>query len=293
MMDCPHKIDLHMHTTVSDGTDSPEEIISRVKEAGIELFSVTDHDAVKGCAIIQGLLKAGDPAFITGVEFSCKDEEGQYHILGYGYDTESPSIREAVAAGHGFRISKLQKRLDFLENEFGFTFSNEDVTALRALANPGKPHIGNLMVKYGYASTKEEAILNYINKFHEGSGYVRPEDAIKSILDAGGIPVLAHPSYGRGDELIIGDAMDRRLRRLIDYGLRGVEAFYSGFTAKLQNEMLLFAERFGLYVTAGSDYHGQNKLVQLGNTNLPAAEDRPDGLQRFLDAVTGASIREP
>lgn len=286
MMNETIAIDLHMHTTVSDGTDSPVEIIDRVKRAGIELFSVTDHDALKGCAIIGTFLKKGDPSFITGVEFSCKDEEGQYHILGYGYDVDAPSIKNIVALGHGFRVKKLEKRLAFLKNEFGFTFSDEDITALRSLDNPGKPHIANLTVKYGYVPTKEEAIQKYINKIHTGSEYVRPEDAVKAILGAGGIPVLAHPSYGRGDELIIGDDMNKRLRRLIGYGLRGVEAFYSGFTPKLQEEILSFAERYGLYVTAGSDYHGKNKLVRLGDTNLKRVEKYPEGLIRFLDAVT-------
>ena len=279
------KIDLHMHTMVSDGTDTPEEILLRVKEAGIGLFSVTDHDAIKGCAIVQSCAKAGDPAFITGVEFSCKDEEGQYHILGYGYDPEKPSMREAVEAGHALRVGKLQKRLDFLENRFGFVFSERDIAKLFALDNPGKPHVGNLMVKYGYALTKESAIRDYLNQYHAGSDYIRPEDAIQAILAADGIPVLAHPSYGRGDEIILGSEMDRRLQKLIRFGLQGVEAFYSGFTPKLREEILAFAEKYALFVTAGSDYHGQNKLVQLGETGFSREMEYPQGLLRFLEAA--------
>ena len=84
-MTFPRIIDLHMHTAVSDGTDKPDEILLRVREAGIGLFAVTDHDAVKGCEEISRALTAGDPAFLTGVEFSCRDEEGKYHILGYGF----------------------------------------------------------------------------------------------------------------------------------------------------------------------------------------------------------------
>ncbi len=284
-MSYPCRIDLHMHTTVSDGTDTPNEIITHVREAGIELFSVTDHDALKGCAIIRSLLKKDDPAFIAGVEFSCKDERGRYHILGYGYDANAPSINDIVATGHGFRMSKLMKRLAFLKSEFGFDFTDDDVASLHSLDNPGKPHVANLMVKYGYASTKEEAIEKYINKFHSKNEYVRPEDAISAIIRAGGIPVLAHPSYGRGDELIVGDDMDDRIKRLIGFGLKGVEAFYSGFSLKLQNEILAFAERYGLFVTAGSDYHGKNKLVRLGDTNLTDASAYPNGLCEFVDAV--------
>ena len=280
------KIDLHMHTSVSDGTDSPAGIISRVKAAGLDDFSVTDHDAVKGCDIILSLLKPGDPAFITGAEFSCKDGEGKYHVLGYNYDPAAPSMAAVVENGHALRMGKLQRRLDYLESEFGFSFSKEDLDALFSLDNPGKPHIGNLMVKYGYAPSKEIAIDSYINGYRAGSAYIRPEEAITAILGAGGIPVLAHPSYGRGDELILGDDMDKRLRRLMEFGLKGVEAFYSGFSAKIQNEMLAFAERYGLFVTAGSDYHGENKLVALGDTNLDSVAEFPAGLQRFLADVS-------
>ena len=275
-------IDLHMHTTVSDGTDTPEQIVPLVKAAGIGLFSVTDHDAVKGSAAVLAGLAPEDPAFLTGVEFSCKDEEGKYHILGYGYDPAAAAIQSIVDTGHRFRMEKLRARLDFLEQRFGFSFPKEELNALRALDNPGKPHIGNLMVSHGYAGSKEEAIKKYINQLRLHNEYVRPEDAIAGIRAAGGIAVLAHPAYGNGDQLILGEEMDSRLRRLTGFGLQGLEAFYSGFTDKISREMLAFAERYGLYVTAGSDYHGKNKLISLGDTGLDHETDLPAGLSRFL-----------
>ena len=278
----PKKIDLHMHTTVSDGTDTPAEILTQVKEAGIELFSVTDHDAVKGCRIIQELRATGDPPILCGVEFSCKDDEGKYHILGYGFDPEARPVQEVVAAGHRHRMNKVLARLDFLKIEYGFSFPESDLAELLAMDNPGKPHIANLMVKCGFAETKEQAITQYINQVHFEDEYVSPQTAIQGILGAGGIPVLAHPSYGSGDQLILGDELDRRIRRLMDYGLKGVEAFYSGFTDKLCREVLSVAERYGLYVTAGSDYHGANKLVTLGDTGCENVQEGPEGLKRFL-----------
>lgn len=281
-----NKIDLHMHTTVSDGTDTPAEIIGRVKDAGITLFSVTDHDAADGGAVIEKTLKKGDPAFIYGVEFSCRDEDGRYHILGYGYDPKADSVRELINTGHIHRMNKLKQRLEFLSEQYGFDFSDTDKKTLFSLDNPGKPHIANLMVKYGYAKSKEDAIENYINKHKSKEKYIRPEEAITAILDAGGIPVLAHPSYGRGDELIIGSDMDERLKKLIGFGLKGVEAFYSEFSPKLQAEILGFAGKYGLYVTAGSDYHGKNKLVLPGDTNLGGSDEYPGGMIRFLNDVT-------
>ena len=279
------KIDLHMHSTVSDGTDTPEELLERVREAGIALFALTDHDAVKGYGRIRKALRPGDPALLSGVEFSCRDEEGKYHILGYHYDPESEAIRQIVEAGHQMRIRKTGARLEALRILFGFSFPEEEIRKLYALDNPGKPHLGNLMVKTGYAETKEQAISEYINKARIRSEYLRPEEAIRGILAGGGIPVLAHPAFGSGDQLIMGDEMDRRLRRLTEAGLQGLEGFYSGFTPKLRAEALGFAEKYGLYVTAGSDYHGKNKLVRLGDTKLNPATEMPGGMRRFLEKI--------
>ena len=278
-------IDLHMHTTVSDGTDSPEEILARVKKSGIDLFAVTDHDAIKGCAVLQDLLKEDDPRFITGVEFSCRDEEGLYHILGYRYDPDAEAIKDLVQYGHNLRMKKIRIRLDHLKTEFGISFPEEETEQLLAMDNPGKPHLANLMIKHGYVRSIEEAMEQYLNRLHVRVEFLEPERAISGILAGGGIPVLAHPSYGNGDQLILGEDMDRRIRRLMEFGLQGLEAFYSGFTLKLCNELLLFAKRYKLYVTAGSDYHGSNKMIELGDTGLKKGSYYPNDLRRFLEKV--------
>ena len=279
------KIDLHTHSTVSDGTDTPPELLQHVREAKIALFALTDHDSVRGCAMIRDIRTEGDPKMLTGVEFSCRDEHGKYHILGYNFDPDSPSITEIIELGHRYRMTKLMKRISFIRDRFGFSFSEEDIQSLLALDNPGKPHIGNLMVQYGYAPSRDTAISEYLNQMHFPDEYVRPEAAVQSILAGGGIPVLAHPAYGSGEELIMGPDMDRRLRRLISFGLQGVEAFYSAFPPKLIAETLSFARKYNLYVTAGSDYHGKNKLISLGDTNLDEGDEMPDGFSRFLEAV--------
>ena len=285
-----HKIDLHMHTTISDGTDSLSEILLAVKKAGVELFSVTDHDAIRGGADMPELLKAGDPRFLAGVEFSCKDEHGKYHILGYGYDPRGESINNVINKGHNYRMEKTKARLDFIRTEFGFDFSDKDINELLSRENPGKPHIGNLMVKYGYAESKEKAISDYINKLKIGSKYIRPEEAIEGILGSGGIPILAHPTYGNGSDLILGQDMEDRIVRLMDFGIKGLEAYYSGFSEKIQEELIGFAKKYNLYVTAGSDYHGTNKLVVLGDNNLKDVDDGPDGLWRFLEDISDRII---
>ena len=285
------KIDLHIHSRVSDGTDTPVEILARIREKGIGIFSISDHDAVMGCLAVTTALEreqnaGGELYFINGVEFNCRDEMGRYHILGYGYDQDGVSINSLVDKGHEMRMAKTTDRMEALAKNFGFTFPEEEIKALLANDNPGKPHIGNLMVKYGYAATKEEAIDKYINKCRIRKFSISPEEAIKAILDSNGIPVLAHPSYGNGEDLIVGQDMVDRLQHLLPYGLMGLEAYYSGFTSRLQESLLELADRNGLYVTAGSDYHGKNKLVPLGDTNLEDISKAADGLHRFLNDVS-------
>ena len=280
-----YHIDLHLHTNVSDGTDTPEELLRCVREAGIRLFSITDHDGYNAHEALRGRMAEDDPRLLTGIEFSCKDEEGKYHILGYNFDPDADAIVNVVEIGHAYRMRKVRKRLDLLKEEYNIDLPEEEVKHLLAMENPGKPHIGNLLVKYGYSETRDQAINEIINKLHVHSEYVRPEEAIAGILGAGGIPVLAQPLFGSGDELILGDEMDARLRRLMGFGLQGVEGFYSGFTDKLRAQVLALAEKYGLYVTAGSDYHGKNKLVRLGDTGLDEVTEFPEGLTRFLKAV--------
>lgn len=283
------KIDLHMHSTVSDGTDSPAEILEHVRAAGMDVFSLTDHDAIKGCEEILTLLKSNDPMFFPGIEFSCRDEHGKYHMLGYAYDPSASAIRTIVEQGHQNRIEKTKLRLEILKEKFGIRFDEEDIRGLFANNNPGKPHIANLLVRHGYTTSIPVAFTEFLNRLHVKSVYLRPEEAIEAILNSGGIPVLAHPTYGSGDELILGDEMDERIRRLVGFGLQGVEAYYSGFAPKITGELLGFAEKYWLYVTAGSDYHGTNKLVKIGQTHVEDVLEAHEGLRRFLTAVSEKS----
>ena len=284
-MNYPDKIDLHMHTTVSDGTDTPEELLIRVRKANLDAFSVTDHDAIRSSEIIQNRLRTDDPLFIPGSEFSCKDERGKYHILGYAYDLKAQPIRHLVMKCHERRMTKVWDRLDALEKVYGIVFPEEEIMKLLSRNNPGKPHMANLMVKYGYSETKEIAIEQFIDKLPVKSRYIRPEEAIRAILESGGIPVLAHPSYGSGSQMIIGKEMEDRLIRLMEYGLQGIEAYYSQFTEVLVKELVELAGKYSLYVTAGSDYHGKNKVNELGVTLLGSVSDGPQGLMNFLEEV--------
>ena len=281
----PHRIDMHIHTDASDGTDSPAELLGKIQAAGIGFFSVTDHDTVKNCAAVQALRGADGPDFTCGVELSCEDEEGEYHILGYACETEQGPLYDVVRHTREMRMRKVRIRMDFLQEHFGFSFPQEDIDWLWSQNNPGKPHIANLMIKNGYAADRNTAIRSYINLANTGpDSHIRPEIAITAILGSGGIPVLAHAPYGNGSQLVLDDALEHRVRKLIGFGLLGVECYYSGFTPKLQEQMLDFADRYDLLASAGSDYHGTNKLVPLGDVNLPDASTGTPRLRALWEA---------
>ena len=274
-----------MHSTWSDGTDSPRELLTKVKGAGISYFAITDHDEYRGSRqLLLQLKEIPDkvrPVFITGAEFSCRDEKGKYHILAYAYDTQSAAIRSLMASVHKVRIEKAANRMTFLKDKYGFSFSESEYAALMRHHNPGKPHIAKLMIRHGYAGTISEAISNFLDHYHGPERRIRPEEAIEAVLKAGGIPVLAHGPFGDGEQDLGPEEMEKRVLRLKEAGLMGVEAFYSGFSPAHRDMMLGLAGRSGLLVTAGSDYHGKNKIVQLGDTGPGEAAEKAAAVSEF------------
>ncbi len=282
------KIDLHLHTNCSDGTDTPEELLAKVRAAGIELFAVTDHDTIKCTGIMPGLLGKDGPDYVNGSEFSCKEwvngTEEKYHILGYGFDPENEEINAVIRKGRSLRMQKAEKRLEFLEKEYGFTFSREDLDAFFSMNSPAKPHLARMMVRYRYARDVDDAVENYIDNMKE-EYHLIPQEAIRGILAAGGIPVLAHPPYGDGKGDFSGKVLEDRVVKLVGYGIEGLEGYYHKYSDSRRAEVLGLAEKYGLYVTAGSDYHGKTKTVPIGLTHLPDASAGPEGLRRFLKDV--------
>lgn len=261
-----HNPDLHMHSIFSDGTDTLPELISGVRAAGIDAFSLTDHDCLDGCRMMQEILQPGDPLFINGVELSCEDESGKYHILGYGYHPEKPSLQQAVEYTHALRREKAQNRMQYLES-MGFRFTDAEKAKLFSLKNPGKPHFAQLLMQKGYLPDKTAAFAA-VSGYHGSEEKLTPQAAITAILRSDGIPVLAHGVLADGSQKLTSEEIRSRVGNLKKMGLMGLECFYSGFTGHQQETMLHLAEEYDLLVTAGSDYHGKNKRVILGQTNV-------------------------
>lgn len=255
--------DLHLHSSVSDGSDTPLELLEKVRASDIDIFSLTDHDTYLGCEMIARNLREGDPAFVGGIELSCRDKLGKYHILGYGYNIRKQSIRAAADITHNARREKALNRIAFLEDVHHFVFSEEEINNLLQMENPGKPHFVELLLKHGYVPDKAAGFA-LMSEYRGKERRLTPDEAIDAILRSDGIPVLAHGILGDGSDSLTREEIDSRVERLKGFGLMGLECFYSSYTQEQTGIMLSLAEKYNLMVTAGSDYHGSRKPVPLG-----------------------------
>lgn len=280
MMKTYKKADLHVHSYYSDGSDNPLDI-ARQAQGLLDVFALTDHDSIKGC---RDILATNDrPAFIPGIEFSCSEDQGRCHILGYGYDIDNQSMIDLTDEIHMARVDKVVKTFEFLEGEFGLNFRSEDKNSIINSHSPNHSSIGWLMVREGIVSNQNEAFTKYIDFFHGKTSYITPEQAIKVILKAGGTPVLAHGVRGDGGSRLGYEETLDRVKRFKELGLMGVECYYSEFTEEEHQVMMRIASEEGLLITAGSDYHGTNKKIALGDTGVIELDS--EVLKRFLEQV--------
>jgi len=263
--------DMHLHTTASDGTDTPEEMMKRVRDAGIRTFALTDHDTIDGAMELAPKVP-GDMTFYRGIEFSCLAKNGKVHILGYNYNPENAVFRDALAFGERQRHRKLDIRIAYLEEKFGIHFSNEELEKLHAIPRPGKPHLADLLVRKGYAANITEAIKKYLNGCRSGISRIGAETAVKAILSAGGIPVWAHPLGGEGEAELPRETFEKTLDELMDYGIQGLECWYSRYTEEQVDFLLAAAKMHGLLISGGSDCHGTRKTIAAGTLNAFGAE---------------------
>ena len=264
------RADLHLHTTASDGSDTPRELLCKARENGIDVVSITDHDTIAGLKELS-VEDFNGIKVITGIEFSCyfKGKKGGFncHILGYGFDTENEAMLSAIEHGRRMRLIKLDARIEYLKNTFGIEFSNEEIQELRGYNSVAKPHLARLIIKRGLADSVGDAIEKYLLGAKFPDDRIGAEEAISAIKQAGGVSVYAHPLGGEREPRIDRERLERRVLRLKKIGLDGLECYYSRYSADDSEMIRNIAEENGMCVSAGSDYHGKNKTVVLGEVN--------------------------
>ena len=261
------KVDLHMHSRASDGSDWIPGLLRKIQELGIRTFALTDHDTIKGVRRMEKLVPDGI-RFIRGIELSCKTEVTKCHILGYNYDLKQKEFLDFVAEAYAVRINKTHNRLRYMEEEFGFEFTAEEKEA--QLKSPGKLQLKLLLEKkLQQLHPGAEPVDIFATYFRNlPSGRVDAARAIRAIKNAGGIAVWAHPLGGTGEKRLTGEQFAAQLQTLKEAGVAGLECYYSEYTAAESEMLRQAAMEQGLLISGGSDYHGTNKKhLHLGMLN--------------------------
>lgn len=251
------KIDLHMHTTASDGSSTPEELVKTCAELGLETIAVTDHDNTSAVEAAKEAALNYSLDVVPGIEISTYRGEAEYHILGYFIDIENDSLLGLTEAIIQSRIDRTHEMVDKL-TDMGYPIEFSDVKKFATGVSIGRPHIARALVERGYVDEIDDA---FTDQFIGGGGeaYVEkkkvlPLEAIQVILKAGGVPVIAHPHL-----INHGKALDKKeIARLKDAGLKGVEVYQTKHDEKTTLKYKKIAEELDLIITGGSDYHGEN-----------------------------------
>ncbi len=264
----PATIDLHLHTTASDGSFTPAGLLPLLRERGVRTFAITDHDGVEGAAEMLRLAPA-DMRFIPGVEFSCRSAVGKYHILGYGFDTAHPAIRAAVEEGRQLRRQKQAGRIRWLQEQHGIRLTEEERRWLDSRKSPGKPHLGQILLNRGLdtdGSGMMGVLRKYVNGFKGGNDRISTETAVRAIRQAGGVAVWAHPLGGEGKRHKTPEELQPLLADLLALGIQGMECWYSRYSMAENALLMGLARQHGLLVSGGSDFHGAPKPGLLPGT---------------------------
>ncbi len=256
-------VDMHLHSRYSDGSDTVPQLVEKLIANGFTAFALTDHDSVRG---IPELLREaeGRAHAITGVELSCLDEGSPCHILAYGFAPDDPHILALVEQGEALRRKNFENRKNHLEKAHGIFFTESELAWLYSLPKIGKPHIARILIARGLAEDTSEVIRRYLDGCKDSDVRLAAKDVVPAILAAGAVPVWAHPLGGEGENHLSESEFLSLAERLVAHGIRGMECYYSRYTEEEVAFLLKKANEFSLAVSGGSDYHGENKTVLLG-----------------------------
>src|SRR5438552_9776116 len=255
--------DLHLHTHFSDGTYSPEELVSHGQRHGFAALAVTDHDTIEGCARAALACDQAGIEFITGTELTAEQDGNELHILGYFIDIQNPAFLAEMARFQTVRRNRIREMVARL-NQVRVPLTAEAVFALANCRSPGRPHVARALVQAGLCSSLDEAFERFLKKNRPAwvpKFKMYAAEAIELIHDAGGVAVMAHPGLNHADETIPG---------MVEAGLDGLECFHTKHSTATAAHYLELAVRFHLLVTGGSDCHGLNKGKPLiGTVKIP------------------------
>lgn len=275
-------IDLHTHSSVSDGTETPAQLMSAAVRAGLGTIAITDHDSTAGWQEAQLAASGSSLTVIPGMEFSTRYGWNSVHLLAYLFDPLNAGIVAETARIRAARLTRAESIVQRLSGDYELNW--DDVLAQTTQgATVGRPHIADALVARGYAATRSEAFESILHPRH---GYFEPHyapepiKAIELVRAAGGVPVLAHPAT-RGLAAMIDE---NELSKLVDAGLFGLEIEHRENTQEGKARLYDLAQKFDLVVTGSSDYHGSGKPNLLAENSTS-----PEVLERIVAEATGTA----
>lgn len=275
------RIDLHLHTTHSDGSFSTGEVMAFAKQAGLTALAITDHDIVDGIPEATAIGKELGIEVVPGVEISSRLGESELHILGYFLNWTDALLAQRLSTlrdSRHLRNPKIVQRL----NELGIPITYEEVRALAGTESVGRPHIARLLMEKQVVTSAKEAFDRYLANGRPAfvdRELPEPAEAVRWIREAGGVPVLAHPTWVRTSA----EGLRILVRELKAAGLGGLEVHYSSHTPSQTTEYLDLARQCDLLVTGGSDFHGVTKPdieVGIGRGQLKVSQKLLDPLRK-------------
>lgn len=275
-------IDLHSHTTASDGSMTPTELVRHAKEVGLSALGISDHDTVGGLDEATAAAAEAGIELVPCIEISVDYPQGEFHLLGYYVDYHNPDFLGRIQYLQDNRVNRNGVMVRKMQ-ELGFDITMEEILAESGGGQVGRPHMGRALMKKGYVSSVQEAFDKYLadgKPLHVPKVKLSPAEAIDLVHQAGGVAVVAHPKYM---EYATEAELAAELARLKECGLDGLECYYSQHSEAETAQYLRLAERLGFLTTAGSDYHGVSKPdVPLGIVYQGRGGDDAilDGLKR-------------
>jgi predicted metal-dependent phosphoesterase TrpH len=284
------RIDLHTHSTASDGTDTPAELVTNAAAAGLDALAITDHDTTAGWAAAEAALPPG-LRLVRGAELSCVSPDGRgghctVHLLAYLFDPNADAVVREYARARAERRGRLAKIADRMAAD-GFPISGEELlAAVPEEATAGRPHLAMALVRAGVVSSVDEAFARFLNdrgRYYLPSSRTPIESSLEMIAEAGGVTVLAHAFATHRGPTVTGDV----IKELAGLGLGGVEVNHPDHDEDARKRLRRLADDLDLITTGSSDYHGTNKTIHLGQETTA-----PDMLAEIARRATGVAVVE-
>ncbi len=276
------RIDLHTHSTASDGTLTPEGLVLAAAEAGLDVVAITDHDTTGGWAAAAAARPAG-LTLVRGAELSCRwfgaEPAIPLHLLAYLFDPAEPRLATRLAALRADREQRAERMVGLLRAD-GVDISWEEVAGYAAGGAVGRPHIAQALIRAGLVTSTDEAFASQWlgRRYHLPKKDLDVFEAVRLVRAAGGVPVFAHPRATRRGRTV----PDELIVELAAAGLAGLEADHEDHTGEERAHVRALADRLGLVVTGSSDFHGTHKTVKLG-----AFTTTTEGYERIVAGASG------